>query len=38
MNHLAWRRAGLGALAAVTLAAVTLAAALPAHAEGVVNV
>src|SRR5215203_6888267 len=33
MNHLAWRRAGLGALAAVTLGA-----ALPAHAEGVVNV
>ena len=32
MNHLAWRRAGLGALAAVTLGA-----ALPAHAEGVVN-
>src|SRR3954464_5035132 len=31
MNHLAWRRAGL-------LAAVTLGAALPAHAEGVVNV
>src|SRR5215203_1122350 len=33
MNHLAWRRAGLGALAAATLGA-----ALPAHAEGVVNV
>jgi iron(III) transport system substrate-binding protein len=33
MNHLAWRRAGLGALAAITLGA-----ALPAHAEGVVNV
>src|SRR3954470_10695385 len=33
MNHLSWRRAGLGALAAMTLGA-----ALPAHAEGVVNV
>src|SRR5215211_4939084 len=33
MNHPAWRRAGLGALAAVTLAA-----ARPAHAQGVVNV
>src|SRR4029079_1106205 len=33
MNQLAWNRAGLGALAAATLAA-----ALPAHAEGVVNV
>src|SRR5215213_11260256 len=33
MNHLAWRRAGLGALAAATLGA-----ALPSHAEGEVNV
>src|SRR3954469_2575947 len=33
MNHLSWRRVALGALAAMTLGA-----ALPAHAEGVVNV
>src|SRR3954471_23949395 len=33
MNHLSWRRAALGAIAAMTLGA-----ALPAHAEGVVNV
>src|SRR5215217_2351489 len=33
MNHLSWRRAALGGLAAITLGA-----ALPAHAEGVVNV
>src|SRR6478672_9976303 len=33
MNHLSWRRAALGALAAMTIDT-----ALPAHAEGVVNV